>query len=77
MQTQEHINGADAVVRAHQLEFLVLREIAQVNRAEASEPHVGSDRHRILGIVLSRLEARTIGIHPAGSGQSRLDRLTG
>src|SRR5712691_6695408 len=77
MQTQKHINSAEAVIRTHQLEFLVPRQIAQVNRAKVSEPQVGPDRHRVLGIVLSRLEARTIWIRPASSWQRRLDRLTG
>src|SRR2546430_9691265 len=58
METQEHINGPDAVTRAHQFEFLVLRQIPQMNRPKPSEGHVGSDRHRVLRIVLSRLEIR-------------------
>src|ERR1700687_3772167 len=48
-----------------------------MNRAKLSERDVGPDRHRVLCVVLSRLEARTVWICPAGSGQRRLDRLTG
>jgi hypothetical protein len=76
VQTEEHINGADAVIRTHQLEFLVLRQVPQMNGAKLSEPYISADRHRVLCIVLSSLEARTELIRPAGAGQCRLDRLT-
>src|SRR5258705_3773982 len=75
MQAQKHVNRADAVIRTHQLEFLVLRQIPQMNRAKLSECDIGPDRHRVLCIVLSRLEARTVWIRPASSRESRLGRL--
>ncbi len=75
VQTQKDVNRTDAVRRAHQLEFLVLRQVPEVNRAKSAERHVDADRHRVLGVVLSRLEARTIWIRAAGAWQRRLDRL--
>ena len=53
VQAQEHVDGADAVIRAHELEFLVLREIPQMNRAKFPERHMGPDRHRVLCVVLA------------------------
>ena len=43
MQPQEQVDGADAVIRAHQLEFLVLGQIAQMDGAEFSERGVDAD----------------------------------
>ena len=58
VQTQQHIHGAEAVVRAHQLEFLVLGEIAQMSGAKFSERDVDADRLRVLGVVVSGLVVR-------------------
>jgi hypothetical protein len=76
VQAEKHVDSADAVIRTHQLEFFVLRQVTQMDRAELSERHIHADRHRVLCIVLSGTEARTIWIRPAGSGQCRSDRLT-
>ena len=63
--------------RAHQLEFLVLGHVAQMDGAEFSERDVDADRHRILGVALCGLEVRAIGIGSAGARQRRLDGLAG
>ena len=69
--------GAEAVVRAHQLELLVLGDVAQVSGAEFAEGDVDADRLRVLGIVVSRLEIGAVGIGLAGAGQRGLDHLAG
>src|ERR1700756_4273074 len=75
MQTKKQVNDADAVVWAHQFEFLVLGQIAQMDRAEFSERDDDADRHHILVIFVSWLEAGAIGVRRTGSGQYRLDSL--
>ena len=54
MRADEHVNGADAVVRAHQVEFLVDREIARMKRSEPPEREVRCHRLRIFGNRLGR-----------------------
>src|SRR6516164_4344155 len=41
MQPQEQVDNTDAVIRAHQLKFLVLGQIAQMDGAEFSEHRGG------------------------------------
>ena len=77
MQTKKHVHRAQAVVRAHQFEFLVHREIAQMNRAKPSERNVSANGLRILGIVLSGLEFGAIRIRFSRAGKRGLDRFTG
>jgi hypothetical protein len=43
MQPQEQVDGTDAVIRTHQLEFLVFGQIAQMDGAEFSERDVNAD----------------------------------
>jgi hypothetical protein len=75
MQPQEQVDGADAVIRAHQLEFLVFGQIAQMDGSEFSERDVNADGHRVLRIVRSGLEARAIGVGSTGTRQCRFDSL--
>ena len=56
--------GGSSVHGTHQLEFLVPRQIAEMQRAEFAERDVAPDRHRVFGVVVDRLEVGAIGIAP-------------
>ena len=57
------VDRADAILRTHQVEFLVPRQIAEMQHAEFSKSDMASDRLRILGLVhFLGLEAGTIWI---------------
>src|SRR2546423_1720932 len=73
MQTQEQIYRADPIERAHQLEFLIPRQISEMYSPEFSEGDVRSHRLWIFRIVLARLEVRTIGVRFACTRQWRRD----
>jgi hypothetical protein len=47
--SQPSTSSAPAVNRAHQLEFLVLGDVAEMHGAEFAERDVGADRHRAPG----------------------------
>src|SRR5262249_60929161 len=51
MRDHEQVDGSDRIVRAHQLEFLVPGEVAEMRDAELAERHDAADRLRVLGRV--------------------------
>ena len=63
MRHDEQIDGADAVGRAHQVEFLVPGQVAEVRHAEPAERDDAADRLRVLGrIRILRLVAGAVRI---------------
>ena len=74
VQTQEDIDAAEPVIRAHQLELLVLGQITQVRSAKFAVGNENAHRLWVLGIVFSWLEIGAVGIRPACAGH-RLDQL--
>ena len=78
MRDDEQIDRAAAIGRAHQVEFLVPGEIAQMGNPKSSKRDNTSDRLSILTLVdVLRLEGRAIRISPACTRQWCLDRLAG
>jgi len=77
VQTQNDIDCADHIGRAHQFEFFVFRKIAQMDRAELPKYDVHADGLRILCIVFSGPEIRAVRIRFAAAGNRRFNRLTG
>ena len=68
VQPQEQLHRRQPRVRAHQLEFHVARQIAQMRGAELPEGDVARDRHRIFGVVVDANVVRTFGIGFARTG---------
>jgi hypothetical protein len=67
VQTQKEIDGTNGIIRTHQLEFFVLSQITQMNCAKFTERNEAPDGLRVFGIILSRLELRTIWIQLPGA----------
>ena len=65
--TREDIHRADAVVRAHQLEFLVPGQIAEMHRAELSERDVLPTDCAFSALLSPGLEAGAVRIRLAGA----------
>ena len=68
MQTEEDVNGSQSVVGAHQLEFLIFCEVAQVSGAELPISDENSDGKWVLGIVVARRVVCAGGIRLPGTG---------
>ena len=68
VKAEQDIDRADAIGRAHQLELFVLGEIAQMDRTEAAVGDETAHRLRILGVVVSGLEARAVRVRSTGAG---------
>src|SRR5215471_10880992 len=71
------IDGANRIVRAHQLEFLRPPHVTKVKRAELSERDDAADRLRVIRIVEAsgprhRREASAVRIWFAASGKRRI-----
>ena len=69
MQAEEDVDGAEQVVGAHQLELLVLRQIAEMHGTKLSERHVHGDGLRVFQVALGGFKARAIGIGLARTGE--------
>ena len=70
----EKINRADRIVRAHQIEFLVARQVAQMQNAELAKRDEDPDRSSILRrCQRPGLEPRAIGVRLARSRQRSRD----
>ena len=69
MQSQEQPHRRQPRVRAHQLEFHIAGQIAQMRGMEAPKGDVTRHRHRIFHIVVERLEIGAFGIGFVGTGQ--------
>src|SRR5437773_796371 len=75
MRDDPQIDGADAILRAHQVELLVPGEIAEMQHPKFSKSDVASDRLRILGFVhLLRSEAGTVWIRLSCARRARPPR---
>src|SRR5215472_13553739 len=73
MGDDEQIDRSDRIVRAHQLEFLVPGEVAEMRDAELAKRHDAADRLRVLGwIGILRLEGRARGVRAAAAREWRL-----
>src|SRR5215831_16091794 len=76
MRDDEEIHRADRVLRAHQLELFVPREVAEMRRAELAERDDAADGLRVLArIRILRLIRRAVRIRLAGARQRSLDVL--
>src|SRR5207248_11102602 len=72
MRDDPQIDGADAILRAHHVEFLVPGEIAKMQHPKFSKSDVASDRLRILGFIhLLRREAGTVWIRLSCARRAR------
>src|SRR5262245_55949081 len=77
MRDDEEIHGTEAVVRTHQIEFLVHGEIAHVDYFELSESDVTADRLRVLRpIDVLSLEVRAVRVGFPGPRKGCLQALT-
>jgi len=67
------INGAEAVVRTHQIELPVQGQITEDDGSKLSEGNETSNRLVVFRFWdIRRLEARAVGIWPASARQRRL-----
>src|SRR5438094_7327152 len=73
VQSEQHIHSAEPIIRTHQLELLVLREVAEMNRSKSPKREMNPDRLGILGVVLASFEAGAGRIRPAAARQRGLD----
>src|SRR5438128_448728 len=72
MRDDPQIDSADAILRAHQVEFLVPGEIAEMQHPKFSKSDVASDRLRILGLIhFLRREAGTVWIRLSCARRAR------
>ena len=71
------IDGADGIVRAHQIELAVPQQVAEIDHAELAERDQAADRLAVLveRIRVLGLEVGAAGIRLAAAGKRRLDRL--
>ena len=76
MRDDEQVDRPDGVGRAHQLELLVDRQVAEMQRPERAEAQVDADRLRVVAQVLRcPLEVGAVGVGLAGAGKRLVDHL--
>src|ERR1700690_4327494 len=76
----KHVDGANGIIRAHQLEFLVPGEIAQMHDPKLPERYHTADGIRVLDaavvILVPGLESRAFRVGMASAWQLILDHIS-
>jgi hypothetical protein len=74
MRHHEEVHGANGIGRTHQLEFLVDRQVAEIESAKLSKCQMDADGLGILGLInRTTVESFAIRVGRAGSCQRRAD----